>query len=85
MTGGAVQKPESECSMPCRGNAAVMCGGSARLSVYTKDMRQLKRDDSHASPARLAKHRRAMHGRSLLGMQPQTLLPVYSSTTVRIL
>ena len=85
MTGGPVQKPESECSMPCRGNAAVMCGGPARLSVYTKDMRQLKRDvvdeglekreeivvkrnESLTSPARLAKHRRAMHGRSLLGV-----------------
>ena len=43
MTGAVVLKPDSECNMPCKGDPTVMCGGPARLSVYTKDMRNLKR------------------------------------------
>ncbi|KAF2216074.1 hypothetical protein CERZMDRAFT_65437, partial [Cercospora zeae-maydis SCOH1-5] len=32
---GATQAPESDCSMPCRGNASQVCGNGNRLSVYT--------------------------------------------------
>ncbi|PVF92304.1 WSC-domain-containing protein [Serendipita vermifera] len=45
MTHGGVKKPESECNMPCKGDSSVMCGGPARLTVYSRDMRRLKRDD----------------------------------------
>ena len=33
---GSVSAPESECSKPCPGNAAQMCGDGNRLSLYTR-------------------------------------------------
>jgi hypothetical protein len=43
-SGTVVQRPEAECNMPCNGNSSMICGGAARMSVYSKDMRSLKRD-----------------------------------------
>lgn len=35
--GGKVkQVEESQCNMPCKGDQGIICGGPARLSVYTK-------------------------------------------------
>lgn len=45
-SGPATLRPDSECNMKCKGNNSVMCGGPARMSVYTRDSRALKRDDS---------------------------------------
>lgn len=45
MVGGATSRPQSECNMPCRGDSSVMCGGPARLSVYSRDTRTLKREE----------------------------------------
>jgi hypothetical protein len=32
---GAVVAPESECNFACSGNSTTLCGGAARLSLYT--------------------------------------------------
>ncbi|KAG8791214.1 hypothetical protein FRC16_000499 [Serendipita sp. 398] len=41
MVGGALAKPDGECKMPCKGDKGVMCGGPARLSVYSIGMGKL--------------------------------------------
>ncbi|KAG9043061.1 hypothetical protein FS842_001933 [Serendipita sp. 407] len=40
-SGGALGKPDGECKMPCKGDPRVMCGGPARLSVYSIGMGKL--------------------------------------------
>ncbi|KAH0528699.1 hypothetical protein TsFJ059_003525 [Trichoderma semiorbis] len=33
-TSGATKRPESECGVPCPGNASAICGGGSRLTTY---------------------------------------------------
>ncbi|KAH0499309.1 hypothetical protein TgHK011_006512 [Trichoderma gracile] len=33
-TAGATKRPESECGVPCPGNASAICGGGSRLTTY---------------------------------------------------
>lgn len=48
-------KDNSECSMPCKGAKAEMCGGRARLSVFTK----LNDLDGGSAKRHLHRHRRS--------------------------
>ncbi|CAG7855277.1 SubName: Full=Related to glyoxal oxidase {ECO:0000313/EMBL:CCA74889.1} [Serendipita indica DSM 11827] len=44
MRGGAILKKDEECNFKCKGDANLMCGGAARMSVYARDMRRIRRD-----------------------------------------
>jgi hypothetical protein len=35
-SGKVKQVDERQCNMPCRGDGGIICGGPARLSIYTK-------------------------------------------------
>lgn len=37
LTAGSAAAPESECNMPCGGDASQLCGGSRRLSLFHND------------------------------------------------
>jgi len=43
----AESKPSSECNLSCRGSDAEICGGSDRLSVFTKASGKAKRSHRH--------------------------------------
>ena len=43
----AEAKPSKECNLACRGSQAEICGGSARLSVFTKSSGKAKRSHRH--------------------------------------
>jgi hypothetical protein len=44
---GSSKLAESECSMPCEGDASETCGGSMTLSVYTSNSTTTKRSSPH--------------------------------------
>lgn len=41
---GGQAQPDSDCNMPCEGNPAEICGGSARLSLFQKSSGSVKRE-----------------------------------------
>jgi len=43
----AESKPTTDCNLPCRGSNEEICGGSARLSVFTKSSSKSRRSHGH--------------------------------------